>query len=150
MSLTSDILKTICDDLRTALTATYGPLFITVVDAPTPTIETTPGIQLMPVTTEQNADRNGFGLMRFVFRVTGWTQTMLDPADQAYKMLAGTLSPQALCESVAQRLNNTIPSGAAGPIAKRTGPTAVTIDKRSGMAKAESEFWMWLEETWTA
>lgn len=150
MALTSDILRAIVDSCRTALTATYPSAFITITDAPNETAAaaTTPSIQFSPIGTDQTADRNGWGCMRFIFRVTAWTQTPRDPADAGYYELSSTRSPQAVVERVARAINNTIPTGAAGPIAKRTGPTDITSVRGNGMARSEAEFWVWCEETW--
>lgn len=151
MTVTSDVLRQVVDAARTALSGSYSGLFLTVTDSPesTAAISTTPAIQFVPLGTEQNADRNGWGLMRFSFRVICWTQQPRDPANEGYYELSSTTSPQALVEAVSQVINNSIPSSAAGPIAKRSGPTDVVSDRRTGMARSEAEFWVWLEETWT-
>lgn len=151
MALTSDILRSIVDAARTAIVGTYPNAFLTVTDSPysPAAVPTTPAIQFVPIGTEQNADRNGWGCMRFLFRVVAWTQKPADPADQSYYELSSSTSPQAVVETVARILNNTVPTGGAGPIAKRTGPGDITVDRKSGMARSEAEFWLWLEETWT-
>lgn len=151
MALTSAILRVIVDNARTALTATVPGVFITITDQPdaTAAASTTPAIQFSPISFVQTADRNGWGCGQFVFRVTAWIQQPRDPANEGYFELSSTLSPQALVETVSQAINNTVPTGAAGPIAKRTGPTDVVSDRRTGMARSEAEFWVWAEETWT-
>ena len=151
MALTSTLLRTIVDNARTAIVGTYPNAFLTITDVPKadPAIPTTPAIQFSSPTTQQYADRNGWGLMLFGFTVTAWTQQPRDPNDEGYYELSDTLSPQAVVESVARILNNTVPSGAAGPIAKRTGPTDVGTDLASGMASSSATFWVWLEEDWT-
>lgn len=152
MAITSTVLREVVDAARTALTSQFPGVFITITDGPDPipATSTTPAIQFCPIAFNQTADRNGWGAGTFVFRVVGWTQNPQDPANEAYFELSGTTSPQALVESVAQKVNNTVPTSAAGPIAKRSGPSAITSDRRSGMAKCEAEFWCWVEETWTS
>ena len=148
MAVTSTVLREVADLLRSALQASYDALWITVRESNREPAEGTPGLSIYANGTEQTGDQNGLGVMRFRFSVAAWTQNNLDPSDQAYVAASGTDSPQALCETAAQALNNEATASMLGPVAKSNGPTPPIRDEASGMWRSESDFWCWVQETW--